>query len=637
MNVQRPLGWLSGLLLVVSTAGPARAAGEYRTVEIESLKISIDSEWAPRTAPGYLPVRFDITNLGEARIIEIVGHGSRFFRISGASRQAGYSVRRAVRLARGDRVRFTIPVPIHADNENIRFEVHEDGRVLERFNYSGFMSGGTPDAASVLVVADAGSDLGKLAAGWLRVVPGRPGVVARPAPPGVAVSRPTVTVVRPGDVGRPAPPGVVVPPPAITAVPSTRTTRPGAPGQPLDFLLPPDRLPDSWLGFTSLRAVMVGPQEWQELDDARKRALLAWTACGGDLFVVDGDAGAILPAGELAPGAAPDRVRAYFFGRIHPLRSESVGAAGIADLLSAATPLQDANWALPANRATDWGVIAARGFRLPIPGVGGVPARSYLFILLLFSVLIGPANYWLLWRRRRQVLLVLTTPLISIAFIVLLAGYVMAGEGFGVRARAVTFTMLDQVRKEAATRATASLYAAGMAPWGGLRFARDDAVFTLGPDGTGSRETQVLDLSEAQRFAAGALDARSPTNLEFIGFRPARERLEFGSTAGGRAVVNGLGTTLRALVYRTGDTVYSLTGPVLPGNRAVLTPGVIRAAGLVPRDLPLTVRFEHLFTNLPDGAYLAVLDRSPFWNPGVAALDERDSFHVVIGWVGGQP
>jgi hypothetical protein len=38
-----------------------------------------------------------------------------------------------------------------------------------------------------------------------------------------------------------------------------------------------------------------------------------------------------------------------------------------------------------------------------------------------------------------------------------------------------------------------------------------------------------------------------------------------------------------------------------------------------------------------DGSYLAVLDRSPFWNPGVPSIDERDSFHLVVGLIGSQP
>ena len=66
-------------LVCLCATATARASGEYRVVEIEGLKIVLDSEWAPRSAPGYLPVRFDITNLAEARVIQIVGRGSRFF------------------------------------------------------------------------------------------------------------------------------------------------------------------------------------------------------------------------------------------------------------------------------------------------------------------------------------------------------------------------------------------------------------------------------------------------------------------------------------------------------------------------------------------------------------------------------
>ena len=132
--------------------------------------MTIDSDWAPRTAPGYLPVRFDITNLGDARVIEIVGQG-----IAVLSRVAARPVvpgrddasGRRVRLARGDRVRFTMPVPIFGDNENIRFEIREDGRMLERFSYIGFQSRhAAPSDASALIVADSSSAFGRSRRNW---------------------------------------------------------------------------------------------------------------------------------------------------------------------------------------------------------------------------------------------------------------------------------------------------------------------------------------------------------------------------------------------------------------------------------------------------------------------------------------
>jgi hypothetical protein len=58
---------------------------------------------------------------------------------------------------------------------------------------------------------------------------------------------------------------------------------------------------------------------------------------------------------------------------------------------------------------------------------------------------------------------------------------------------------------------------------------------------------------------------------------------------------------------------------------------------VVPAHLPQSSRFEFLFEHPPAGAYLAVLDSSPFWSPGVAGVIEQASFHLVLGWPGGQP
>ena len=144
-----PGAWVCAVIVFACPA-VGRAAGEYRTFEVESLKIEFDSEWAMQTSPGYLPVRVDITNLGNARVIEIVGEGTRFFR-SGRSMVGGATeVSQSVRLARGDRVRLTIPVPVFGTNENIRFEIRENGKMLERLNYTGFQSASAPAAASAL-------------------------------------------------------------------------------------------------------------------------------------------------------------------------------------------------------------------------------------------------------------------------------------------------------------------------------------------------------------------------------------------------------------------------------------------------------------------------------------------------------
>jgi len=608
-------------LLFVGLAVTAPAAREYRTAEFESLKVTIDSDWVGRATPGYLPVRFEITNLGDARVLEIVAQGTRFFRMGrSAGSQGSSAIRQSVRLAKGDRVRLTIPVPIFADNESIVFQIRENNRTIQRFNYGGFQSRVAPADASALIVVDPGSTVGAIASRLARHVSTRSsgggGGVTITSSGGVRTST-SVTLTG-------------------TVAGSTGSSG-GAPA--LDFLIEPSRLPTNWLGFTSVRAVVIGPTEWEQLTDGQKSALLTWTACGGELMFVDGTLSTLLPSAKSEPTSDPNRVVSrHLFGRIHALSSSSLVATGLSSVLSAmdGEKAREIFWTLPANTAPDWGAIESRGFRLRIPGIDGVPARVYLSILFLFALLIGPVNYWLLWRKRRQVLLVLTAPLISAVFIVLLAGYAVAGEGFGVQGRAVTFTMLDQVSKQAATRATASLYASGMTPAGGLRFARDVAVFPIGVDGVGTRDRLSLDLTDAQQFGGGVLQVRSPTNFEQVTFRPARERLTFQRESSGLSVTNGLEATVGLLLYREGDSVYRLEGPLAPGDKRTMTGGAASAQPALPAGIGIAAKFLSLFKDLPQGAYLAVLDRSPFWEPGVQGLTERGSLHLVQGWPEGQ-
>src|SRR5262245_27444105 len=110
----RPLIAIMALLLLAPAV--ARAAGIYRSVEIEGLRIAMDAEWGSQLAPGYLPVRFDISNVSTARVIEVVVESNRFplrgytaFRGPRGFSPSTTTVVQTVRLARGDRVRFTLP------------------------------------------------------------------------------------------------------------------------------------------------------------------------------------------------------------------------------------------------------------------------------------------------------------------------------------------------------------------------------------------------------------------------------------------------------------------------------------------------------------------------------------------------
>src|SRR5262249_39410989 len=158
---------------------------------------------------------FDITNYGEDRVIEIVGQGQRY---GGPQNTGTITVRQEVALRRGDHRYWTIPVPVGPQNGGIQFEVREGGRTLETFNYIGLNGAFSPVTR---IVATAGSVHESVAQGWLRN-------------------------------------------------PSSRAY--AAPGTHLDFILDPRRLPESWLAYTSLRAVLIAPSEWSKLSEPQQNA-----------------------------------------------------------------------------------------------------------------------------------------------------------------------------------------------------------------------------------------------------------------------------------------------------------------------------------------------------------------------------
>jgi hypothetical protein len=130
--------------------------------------------------------------------------------------------------------------------------------------------------------------------------------------------------------------------------------------------------------------------------------------------------------------------------------------------------------------------------------------------------------------------------------------------------------------------------------------------------------------------------ARSPTNFEQIVFRSARERLTFTHEEGGLSVTNGLEASVVALRYRDGDTMYRLDGPLPSGSKHTLNAVAAGVRPVLPAGMSIPQKLVRFFEDQPRGSYLAVLDASPFWEPGVTGLIERGSLHVVLGWPEGR-
>jgi hypothetical protein len=249
-----------------------------------------------------------------------------------------------------------------------------------------------------------------------------------------------------------------------------------------------------------------------------------------------------------------------------------------------------------------------------IPGVGLTPVLTFELLITLFVLGIGPANYFLLRRRKRLHLLVVTVPLSAAAVTLALFGYAMVADGLSTRVRVRSFTHLDQARGEAACWARLSYYC-GLTPSGGLRFPADVAVHSLeaipGESITSARE---VIWGENQWLWRGWLTARVPVQLLTVRSRKTDAGLDViaaggaGNPAEGQSgtpsVRNRLGTRVEFLVVRAEDGQYYAADPVEAGQAAPLRPV---SASLAEGDLRQRARDNA--PALPHGVDAAAMQR----------------------------
>ena len=235
-----------------------------------------------------------------------------------------------------------------------------------------------------------------------------------------------------------------------------------------------------------------------------------------------------------------------------------------------------------------------------IPGVGQPPVLLFQVLISLFVVAIGPLNYFMLRRKGRLHLLVVTVPLSAVVATGGLVGYAALAEGFDTRVRVRSFTYLDQARGEAACWSRQT-YFAGVAPSDGLRFPADVAVYRYS---SGSRENDNLRLETVwdanQHLAAGWIQSRTMAQFMCLRSRATTAALQIESQAGTPPhVTNQLGTHVTALLLSDNSgNIYAALN-LANGDQAVLQANQVAEACTAIGD---TINANALGMDHPSGA-----------------------------------
>jgi hypothetical protein len=233
-----------------------------------------------------------------------------------------------------------------------------------------------------------------------------------------------------------------------------------------------------------------------------------------------------------------------------------------------------------------------------IPNVGVAPVGQFQFLITVFVLAIGPLNYWLLKRKHKLPLLLASVPAAAALTTLLLFAYGMIADGFAVRARARTLTLLDQQAGEAASWGRLSYYA-GLAPRSGLIVPQDQAMYPIYPSwqvqskyGNARTPRRAMEWTDNQWLRGGWLQSRTPTQYQAIVVRPSSKRLDLRPTAEGLRVVNHLGAEVTHLAVQDhAGKFYWLEN--LPSEKGQLVPET--------KQSDIATKMRRLFSdNLPE-------------------------------------
>lgn len=351
-------------------------------------------------------------------------------------------------------------------------------------------------------------------------------------------------------------------------------------------------LPDSWLGYSGFDIILLSSIDCQKLKPAVKRALLEWVRVGGALHVY------------LSPGVS----------------ASSLGLPEVTDAGSKAVSLGKIavlGWdgkTLPARETINryWGEKARmESLRSDHATSGSWPLLSLLgtrsfaswqviVFLVVFGMLVGPVNLFVLAPAGRRHKLFVTTPLLSIGASLVMVALILVQDGTGGSGR--RFVAIDLEPDEAAAYVTQEqvsrtgvLLGAAFemkqpvliepltmpdTPWAKLKNTNNVQPTDLTQSGRERRgnffqsraeQGQVLRAAVSTRarleLKAGASPDAAPTLISALGFTV--EELFYTDAAGAHwRLEKPLSTGQSAMLVKTDDSAHRL------GREAAMQPAV---------------------------------------------------------------
>ncbi|MHB8873557.1 MAG: hypothetical protein ACYC8T_07715 [Myxococcaceae bacterium] len=399
--------------------------------------------------------------------------------------------------------------------------------------------------------------------------------------------------------------------------------------------LPPDEAPEELAAYTGFDEVVVTRLPPDELSEARRRALEAYAATGGTLFL-GRSTRAVTTYFPLLDGDAAG-LHDYGFGHLH-LCAADCGPGVKAGLDLPKLPVRPKGpppaW---ARRSFGYNAYDSLGGEADPDGMmlpqATAPVGRFLIIIVLFTLAIGPGSIFVA-RRKGPAALLITIPLTAAVTCAAIVGYSVLKEGFAVHASTRGFTLLDRAHQRAVTVGLGAFYA-NLAP-GEARFSATTAL--ISPDGRQSEAQQAsLDWTQGARFGSDFLPARAYREWGVLSVDPSRARLTVRRVGDGLEVQNALGSDLRAAHFRLDGKDWRVENvPDGGAKKAQVREKAVPLPGVEVKDY--AGRFDPVVAKiakapLKEGQFLAQVQGPSLMPVGGLRLSLHSAEHLIRGEV----
>lgn len=317
----------------------------------------------------------------------------------------------------------------------------------------------------------------------------------------------------------------------------------------------PADLPEDWLGLSGFDVLMISAVEWQSLKPGQRLAIIQWARLGGQL-----DLYSQTTVTAAALGLPLDKESKLSLGTVNfrtwndrnLVAEEVVGRLwGMGTRVHALTSDYTHQTRMSGVQKPDWGLLDSLGIR-------SFASWQVIVFLVIFGILVGPVNLFVLAPSGKRHKLFVTTPLLSISASVIMLIIIVFQDGIGgIGAR---FVLINLVPEEASAYITQEQATRTGVLWGsGFESPQPALIEPLALPDTpwvklkNDLNSQSVTLSQEGRLRAGNFfQSRAEQGQILRAVVPTRARLEVKLASSPEAppqLVSALGFTLSELFY----------------------------------------------------------------------------------------